>query len=210
MSLKSVLVMSALAVLTLSACDNSSDNIGDELDERAAEAESKGTWRSPCLDMSLGWEVVGLDSQREDYEFTDDVRKTIKLFNEDNCTDERIEITYSGDANVGNETAEGNNMLDLNFNRVTAKILNQETVDALNSAVVPSCGINDWQLNVERDVTAQAGQANCLIGPAVSVYDIIKTGGSFIKFGVAEGDRDKSAPDRRPTRINDDLVYTRP
>lgn len=204
-----VLTIGLLSVLSLAACDKSSDNIADELDERATEAATRGEWKSPCLSMSLPWEVAGLSSQVETYNLWADASKTVKLFGEDNCTDAKIEVVYSGDTSVGSENAQGNNTVDFNFNKVTAKVLDQATVDTLNSAVVPSCGFNDWALNVEKDITAQAGDINCPVAKATPVYDIIKAGGSFIRFGKKEGDLDKSTPEKRPAVIDDTIEYKR-
>ena len=197
------------SVLALNACDGSSNDIAKEIDERATEAAVKGQWKSPCLDMGIAWEAVGLSSQVETYDFFVDGAKTVNLYGADNCTAAKIELKYSGDVNVGEENAQGNNTIDLNFTKVTAKVLDQQTADTLNSPLVPSCGFDGWVVGEERDVTAQAGDLNCPIGKAVSVYDIVKTGGSFIQFGKAEGDLDKSTPEKRPAVIDDAIVYKR-
>ena len=209
MNLKSALVVGAFSVLALNGCNKSAKEIGKDIDETATELATKGEWTSPCLDMSVAWEVAGLSSQKEQYNFYADGVKSVNLYGADNCTAAKIELKYSGDTNVGEEDANGHNTIDLNFDKVTAKVLDQATADTLNSAVVPSCGINDWAVGVERDVTAEAGSLTCPIGKAVHVYDIIKTGGSFIKFGKADGALDKSAPDKRPAVIDDAIVYDR-
>jgi len=213
MNLKSALVVGAFSVLALNGCNKSAKEIANDIrdgaDETATELATKGEWTSPCLDMGVAWEVAGLSSQKEQYNFYADGVKSVNLYGADNCTAAKIELKYSGDTNVGEEDANGHNTIDLNFDKVTAKVLDQATADTLNSAVVPSCGINDWAVGVERDVTAEAGSLTCPIGKAVHVYDIIKTGGSFIKFGKADGALDKSAPDKRPAVIDDAIVYDR-
>ncbi|RYZ63862.1 MAG: hypothetical protein EOP05_22920 [Proteobacteria bacterium] len=209
MNLKSALVVGAFSVLALNGCNKSAKEIGKDIDETAAELATKGEWTSPCLDMSIGWELAGLSSQKEQYNFYADGVKSVNLYGADNCTAAKIELRYEGDVEVGEETAQGNNTIDLKYTKVTAKVLDQATVDSLNSPLVPSCGFDGWVLGEARDVTAQAGDINCPIGKAVHVYDIIKPGGSFIRFGVKDANLDGSTPEKRPTVINNDITYDR-
>ncbi|MES2854655.1 MAG: hypothetical protein V4692_02275 [Bdellovibrionota bacterium] len=200
------LVSAALATLALSACGSSA---GDQLDRDRVQAEMAGRWASPCDDAGLVWGAAGINSQRIIYNFYDDVGRSTELFSDDSCQTAVGEATYKGTSNVGSKNADGNNILDLNYLTVEVRIFDQGTVDLLNNPATPGCGINDWKVNEPRDVTSASGSVTCPIAKPAQVFDIVKTDGQSLQFGLVKDGLDKSTQDKRPKEIDTSFTYTK-
>jgi hypothetical protein len=72
----------------------------------------------------------------------------------------------------------------------------------LNSPLTPGCGINDWAVNTPRDVTAVAGSAVCPIAKPAQTFDIVKTDGATLNFGLADAGHDKKVQEKRPVALD--------
>ena len=202
MKLKSI-ATAALATLSLVACQKAADHVADESNKQVTQAQMVGQWISACDQKGLLWAAAGIKSEQIVYNFYSNSGKTSKLFSDDNCQNEVGEATYTGTAIIGAPSAADNsNILDLNYLSVSITITNQDTVNLLNSPLTPGCGINDWAINVARDVTAAAGGANCPIAKPAQVFDIVKTDGRTLHFGQADAGHDKSTHDKRPVQLD--------
>ncbi|HVK60354.1 MAG TPA: hypothetical protein VM432_02340, partial [Bdellovibrionales bacterium] len=186
-----------LSLLATMGCAKSAEHIEDELDKKKVSAQMAGEWESPCDKTGLIWEAAGIRSQRLIFNFEEKVAKTTELFSDDSCSDLVGEARYSGTVDVGPKDDNGHNILDMNFLKVEIKVSNQNTVDLLNNPITPGCGIDDWAVNEARDVTSEAGQANCPIANPDQVFDLVETNGEELHFGLVEDGLDKSTSEKR-------------
>ena len=211
------IVTTGLATLALAACAKGSDPVsqavnhaGDEAQKKATQAQMTGKWLSSCDQKGLLWAAAGIKSEQIQYDFYNNAGKTSKLFSDDNCQTQVGSATYTGTATVGAPSAVDNsNILDLNYTNVSLTITDQATVNLLNSPLVPGCGINDWALNAARDVTAASGGATCPIAKPAQVFDIVKTDGQSLHFGMADAAHTKLTQDQRPVQLNTTDTYTK-
>jgi hypothetical protein len=204
MQMKSI-VTGAIVALALTGCQKEMDNIRNEADKAGTNAQLAGRWQN-CSETGTAWGLVGIKSQKTIMMFAGGTAKTVELYSEVGCPDAALvgDATYTGDVSVGNPTGpEEANILDLNYRAVSLKISKQETLDTINNnPIVPGCGITDWKLNEARDVTAVAGDVNCPITKPAQVFDVVKTNGTELFFGLSEAGHDKATPEARPVQID--------
>jgi hypothetical protein len=198
-----LITTAALATLALAACQKAANHVADESTKQVTRAEMVGKWTSNCDQKGLLWAAAGIKSEKIVYNFYNNTGKTSMLYSDDNCQNEVGEATYSGTATIGAPSAvDSSSILDLNYMAVSITITNPDTVKLLNSPLTPGCGINDWAVNVARDVTAAAGGANCPIAKPAQVFDIVKTDGQTLHFGMADAAHDKSTQAMRPVQLD--------
>ena len=198
-----LITTAALATLALAACQKAADHVADESTKQVTRAEMVGKWTSACDQRGLLWAAAGIKSEKIVYNFYNNTGKTSMLYSDDSCQNEVGEATYSGTATIGAPSAvDSSSILDLNYTAVSITITNPDTVKLLNSPLTPGCGINDWAINTARDVTAAAGGANCPIAKPAQVFDIVKTDGQTLHFGMADAAHDKSTQATRPAQLD--------
>jgi hypothetical protein len=197
------ITLAVLSTVSLFACQKEADHIADEANKTTTQAQMAGQWTSACSQKGLLWAAAGIKSEKMVYNFYSNTGKTSMLFSDDNCQNEVGQATYSGTATIGAPSAvDSSNLLDLNYLSVSITITNQDTVHLLNNPLTPACGINDWAINAARDVTSAAGGANCPIAKPSQVFDIIKTDGQTLHFGLADAAHDKSTQAARPVQLD--------
>jgi hypothetical protein len=202
MKLYAVLTLAALA---LSACGHAKDE-AQKVNEETQLRSTK--WVSQCDTTGVIWATAGVKASNTVYDFQNgDAGKTVQFFSQADCNQSTLiaQATYKGTQDIGGVAANGTaRTLDLNYLSVIVTISSPDLVNALNSALVPSCGINDWAVGAGRDVTAAAGGANCLIVPKPAMsYDIVHTDGQQMQLGVKDATYDATTAEKRPV-VRDD------
>jgi hypothetical protein len=201
----------ALTTLSIAACANdnndpvskAANHIAEETGKQEANLQLRGQWQSACDSKGLLWAAAGIKSEMVVYDFYSNSGKTSQLFSDDNCQAQVGEAKYSGTATVGvPASVEGSYILDLNYTNVSIKISQQGVADALNAPLTPGCGVNDWVVNVGRDVTSAAGQANCPIAKPAQSFEIVKTDGRTMHLGLEDIVHDKSTAEKRPVALD--------
>jgi|GEM_PF-4542618 len=194
----------SLAALALAGCGHAKE----EAQKATQETELRSTkWVSQCDTTNIVWSAAGVKSSNVVYNFqSGDAAKTIQFFNAADCNQSTLiaQATYKGTQDIGTDAAGGTaRILDLNYLSVVVTISSGDLVNALNSSLVPSCGINDWAVGAGRDVTTAAGGANCLIvaKPAQS-FDIIHTDGQTMFLGVKDVAHDATTQEKRPVVLD--------
>ncbi len=201
MSVSKMVFVGALAAMAFAGCAKAKE----EVDRTNEQAQSKGTWYAQCDATNVAWQVAGINSSQVVYDFFTEGAKSVRYFSDGGCANQVGVGTYKGTADIGGPAAApGSRTLNLNLTNVFMTITDQSIVDTLNGTnLVPDCGINDWAVSVEREVTGVAGQAlNCpyVSGPQ-GIYDIQKTDGQTLFFGKADALHDKSSEAARPVEL---------
>lgn len=194
----------ALAALTLTACGHASDEAGKATQETELRSAK---WVSKCDTTGVIWAAAGVKSSNTVYDFqSGDAAKTIQFFGSADCNQASLiaQAKYAGTQDIGTDAAGGTaRILDLNYLTVVVTISSADLVNALNSSIVPSCGINDWAVGAGRDVTAAAGGANCLIVPKpAQSFDIVHTDGQTTFFGLKDIAHDATTQEKRPVQLD--------
>jgi hypothetical protein len=195
----------ALAALALSACGHAKD----EAQKASEETELRSTkWVSNCDTSGVIWATAGVKSSNTVYDFQNgDAGKTIQFFGAPDCNQSTLiaQATFKGTQDIGGVAANGSaRTLDLNYQQAIVTVSSQDLVNALNSAFVPSCGINDWKVGQGRDVTSASGGANCMIipkTPAMS-YDVVHTDGQQMQLGLKDVAHDATTQEKRPVQLD--------
>lgn len=200
-----------LAALALSSCGHTKD----EAEKANEELQLRSTkWVSQCDTTGVIWSAAGVKASNTIYDFQNgDAGKTIQFFSQADCNQATLiaQATYKGTQDIGVEAAGGTaRTLDLNYLSVIVTISSQDLVNALNSSLVPSCGINDWAVGAGRDVTAAAGGANCLIVPKPAMsYDIVHTDGQQMQLGLKDPMHDATTAEKRPIQLDTAHGFTK-
>ncbi len=201
MSVSKMVFVGAVAALTFAGCAKAKEEIG----RTNEQAQSKGTWYAKCDTTNVAWQIAGINSSQKVFDFYTEGAESIRYFSDAACAHQVGVGTYKGTADIGGPAAApGSRTLDLNLTNVFMTITDQGVVDTLNGTnPVPDCGINDWAVNVEREVSGVAGQAlNCpYVQAPHGVYDIVKTDGQTLFFGADDAVLNKSTPQARPTTL---------
>jgi hypothetical protein len=199
----------ALTVAFTTGCAKTADEVRDDIDREAQQLSVNDMWLAPCENAKLDW--IGVSSKVERYEFGASLTKWTILFEEDSCSTPSIEIAETGDYNIGNKTATEAYILDLNYRNVSVKALNEAGRDLLNT--VQACGINDWAVGQGRDVTHATNDGavlgRCWTKAPRQLFDIVRVSGDNLQFGYEENGLDKSVPEKRPTRVENSVVFVR-
>lgn len=209
--MKYSLLVLALSVVAFAGCAKENtdpaskavNHVSNEIDKTETSAQLKGQWVTACDSKGLLWAAAGIKAERIIYDFESKTGKTSALYSDENCQTQIGEATYTGTATVGVNTAIADTrILDLNYTNVSVKITDENVVKALNTPLVPGCGINDWAPGVARDVTAAAGSASCPIAKPTQAFDIVKTDGATLHFGLVDAGHDKSTQEKRPVALD--------
>ena len=210
---------SIAAVLSLAACNKNSpagqalDHANTESEKEVTKAQLEGQWVSACLPTGLTKQLIHVQSQKQTFNFYNNAGETVELFSDANCQTSIGSATYTGPATVGTPSAVDNaNVVDLNYTNVSVVISNQSIIDGLDASINPVavCGSKQWVLNQPMDVTVAAAQGNsCPIDAAVQDFDILKTDGTSLHFGLADAAHDRKSDAARPIRLDTQNTFTK-
>lgn len=211
---KYALVLTALALTA--GCQKAADHVTQEIGNDKAKAETAGTWVGPCDTTNFVSAAAGIKSSQTSYDLYSNTGRTTALFGDDQCKNKLAQATYTGTATLGTTTTFDSNahIIDLNYTNVSISVSDQSLLNFLNNPVTPGCGINDWQLNQGRDVTADVnsaqGAVNCpYVAKPAQLFDIVKADGQTLHFGVKDAAHDGSTQDKRPVAVDTNVSYTK-
>jgi len=216
--LKCFLQLAALCTIplavTLSGCQKANDvatQIGGPTDKEVKTLELHSLWKTPCVKAGLLLEVFGFPAQKTEMDFGASHSSTTILYREDNCQNAAIRIIENGAYSLGNKVADNVYELNEHYDSVAITPLNADGVNALNT--IRACGFTDWNSGVGKDVTAQSSTtpalARCWMKTPRDVFDIVMVTGNVIKFGLEKNGLDKSAPQKRPTEVDQSSVFAK-
>ncbi len=159
----------SLALLTaLTACkgNNASDNAAAVKNTVNAEGNAviaDANYESPCGKGNIdNIGAVIYPSQQTEYDITNPTFTKKRFYYADtDCKTPAVSVLETGHLDVTGKSTKVNGALDVNFNfdKTIVIVQSEAAVSVLNLA--NSCGINDWALNTERDVSAQAASIKC-------------------------------------------------
>ena len=114
-------------------------------------------------------------------------------------------VVYTGEFALGNtdDLAENARRVDLTPKKLHVTATTESGVSAMNLAAM--CGIKDWTLNKEREVTEAAVAGNCLFAEKVGVtqFDIFAMDDQTLKFGKSFLLGSVTDVASRPTKLSD-------
>ncbi len=204
----------ALAALAFSACskDSPAGRIAEGVDKSVQEGQLRSQkWVSTeCSTAGLAWTALGASSSNVIMDFQGGgVVRTLQYFSSGDCNQANLigQVAYTGTADVSTETSfdKDARVLDLNYTTgpVTVTIATDEARDRLNSALVPSCGINDWAVGQGRNIPLEKiGGLDCPLSKPAQMFDVFKTDGQTLFFGDSSGAQNGSTPELRPTSLD--------
>jgi len=207
----------------LVACQSDSDNNDNPTTPVRQAANDPdlqtGTYVSSCSERAidglasglLDSKRAGLESMKVDYRFDGDtvVRRT-HLYTNKACEGEAaLMFEETGAFALGPADSLTNDQgrnIDLNYTALSAIIRTGDDADAANAARF--CGIKDWKADVKRDISAQSASRLCY-GTKLprSIANIYRLNDGNLYFGMVT--RDSIAPDKRPSKLNMALRYSK-
>lgn len=205
MNTKLSILTALVATSGLVACQKAAN----EVQKIETRAKLLGSYYSECAPSED--KVLTAGSVRTKYAFAGtEVSKTVQLFIGSGCQEKIGELKYTGGLDVQNPTGpEDSNIVNFSYKKVTVKFDNQKAVDSVNSVLVASCGINDFQVNQEREITSQTKDSwTCPVPQPRPVYDIAKIVEGKLQLG--EGvDAKKTSEQSRPTKLDKVNQYSK-
>ena len=212
-SLRVILGVS-LCMATMSACKNTNDAatpIGGETDKQVKTLMLQQKWVSPCNKTGTLLTIFQIPSQTEKYDMGSSLQHTTTLSNDANCATPLITITENGSYKVGDKVSDNVYALTLTYDSVAIMPMTPDGAQKLND--IKACGFGDWAAGASKDVTAQSSAdfvtARCWIKTPRVIYDISEIDGDHIKFGLIQNGQDKSSVDKRPTAIDQSVVFSK-
>lgn len=181
------------------ACSQSGSGGGDDQEVQATAAEElQGSWQSNCRDA----EKFGLtESSRLDVAGTTALQVT-SASSTGACGSTAVVVTQTAIVSAGAALGEGRT-LDITVTNVKVKPANDTGVGILNLSAF--CGVTDWQVGVERDVTSMTGGSSCFPKLPKPYYDIFTIRDGKLMFGKGN----TSSVQTRPQLIDATRSFTR-
>lgn len=134
---------------------------------------------------------------------------TLVFYLDSTYTDKNFTLLVEGPYEIigPSEAVEGAAEVDFSFNRMVITPHSQGMVDYLNTAEPNTCGEDEWQPDVEQDVTSTGGCS--VFGVDLSTYreyDLVKVEGDLLYYGARPADGSApDSPDKRPTSLQPPL-----
>ena len=192
----------SLACLSLvSACgSDSADDVKKSVSNLTGESELQGKWTTTCGKAGV------LDASGKSTYIFEPLRyeKALNIYKDDQCNETLAVATYKGEFKIGTGEglAEGVKRIDVTPKTLILKANSKAGVAAMN--LISVCGINDWAVNVERDVSVAAKGGKCLSETIdTPQYDVYTLGNDQLKFGATLVLGAPTSEDQRPTKVNE-------
>jgi|GEM_PF-4070133 len=168
-------------LMALAACSSDDKDDASRAGKNLTrEPGLQGYWASSCDKLELL-----SSSGKAFYAFAPATySKKVAVYSDTNCATQTSQIVYSGDFKIGNDDdLEGVDRVDFVPTKATVKALTEAGVNALNA--VNLCGIKDWALNAERDVSVAAKNGCLTEKVGVAQYDVYHLEDKKLQFGSA-------------------------
>lgn len=163
-------------------------------------AQMIGIWRSNCMDAS----DAGL-SQRERVEFTESrITRWLSIGSSGDCSTEYISATLSGHYSVSVVSSGALPAIDFAVEMAVVRPLDVKAAGILNLA--RTCGLSDWRVNEERNVTERIGVEDCFARYPKAMYTSYEFKGGALYFGSGV---DFASEGKRPREIDTGIAYSK-
>lgn len=168
--MKKILLITALSLIAV-ACGKDDKNPFTNAKEAIDDKDLQGkNFESECSVEALDALLTGIlsggqasvKSSRVVYRFEgSNITRTTVLFANLNCDGEAFRYTETGTFNVtkNQRTNDGAYFIDINYKKLMVSITTD--VGAVSANAIKVCGIQDWAVKQEREVTAQAKDVTC-------------------------------------------------
>lgn len=190
----------------LSSCGDMNNNDTSDSDLNKIDEDLIGTWSTCFEDGTSG------KSFKIEYIFDESYQKYNNITYLDNsCNDEIYRILYNRKYEIFSTTNTSFN--EINFTTSDVKIIylkqsGEFSVDTLNST--NAYGFNDWQINVEKDITGLSPDAESEPIPqkGETLYQIYQIIDNKLMIGDPRTGN-SSTEEERPTEVNKDLILSK-
>ena len=191
-----VAALSATAFSAACSKHDASPAPAEKVQTQSAQ-DLQGSWKSTCSDAQL----FGLS---ESSSLTVDGSKATQVTStsaQGDCASTAVEVTQM--ATLTPTTVNGMNHVDITVTSAKVKPLNETGVGILNLASF--CGMTDWKVGEERDITQQSGGGRCYPKLPKTYYNVYGIEDGKLYFGSG----DINHPEYRPTILNRQRMFTR-
>jgi hypothetical protein len=200
------LAASVFSLLTLVSMGLMSCSQKDEQKEKPlAVDELQGHWQSNCLEGQYNALTAksALGITQKSLLFVDGKTATeVTTISSLKCDGADIEATVNGTFNRSSASSPELKAIDIKMDHYKAKPLTEFGVRVMNLA--KWCGISDWAIGQERDVTNQVAKEKCFDTHSIStVYSVAGENLYFGKIGKMT-----SAAADRPTELQKNFYFT--
>ncbi len=202
--MSAVVAFGTIALVT--GCGKDSE-VAKNVEREVRTAQIDDQWSAGCQKS----DIFGLTSEVVEFDKGASFSKTTTLYSSDNCGTPEVRVVENGSADLGREVSDNTFEFNQSFDSVAITPVNEAGQKALN--LVAACGFTDWQVGIEKNVTAESSNspvlARCWTKTPRKVYDVVQVDGDQLRFGLEEDGKDKSAPAKRPTNIDQTITYSR-
>lgn len=204
-------------ILSFTGCGDDDDDgkgIVEETQDTVANLieayELAGTWTSACAGFNAFSDLLDASAKEIIVFGGNNQNLNYSIYSDAQCEEEVAKLRYMGNYALEEDAQERDQYveIDTTIKNVFLTPRTQPFVDTLNTA--SWCGISNWQVDQEQEITANLGQGTCQLPVRLQQTT----------FGLIQVDGDKlyrSSPlspaptseDGRPTSVNRDVVYQR-
>jgi hypothetical protein len=194
----------------IAACSKKNDPIANAREAAKDKDLQNKTFVSDCSAKPLDALITGLQtglqakaaSSKISYKFTGaNVTRKTEVYSTTDCTGDAaytfVEAgTFSINKDQKHKSNDGGYLIDFDYDNLKVTVISEDGIKVANSSNL--CGAKDWTASKERDVTAQAKDANCYASPLPRhVSNRYRVDANVLQLGTgSKGDtKDQKRPD---------------
>lgn len=199
-------VIAAVCAGSLVGCGNDKDSPAASVGQALKDTNLQGSWLSQCTKATLlfGYEIKSIELKGND------VTMVTQGYTGSDCKPDTLaaEVKETGTFETGGSSQGGNN-IQFTLQKASVRAKNDAGKALLNN-VPPSgaCGVNDWKVDEERDVTANTGEATCWSKTPRTLFDIYTIEGTTLFLGKGWAS-EKAGSDKRPRELDRRMPFAK-
>ena len=189
-------VVACVAGCGKKSSDESKAQADNNLKAKGNAAIQTASYTTDCSSANLDFAGVKFPGARTDYDLSDLGFTKKQFYFTDDCKTSAFFVQEKGQvAVIGNSGAiPGALEEDFKYEHTTVTLTNEALVKAFN--LIKACGVSDWAVNVEKDVSNQADQALCpgKASPRIALEVVLVDNNTMLMGANTNQDATKGRP----------------
>ena len=197
-------------VLSLAACGNKNSDdvkqqVKNDINAKNSPVVQTASYGTTCSSAGFSFLTLKFPGVKTQYDMSDLDFTKKQLYYTDDCKNQAMVVQEKGKVNVVGPSGlvPGAFEEDFNFEHTTVTLTSDVLVKLFNASHV--CGLGDWALNGERDVSVQADKILCpgKVSPRKAL-ELVLIEGSNMFLGA---NSNKDVSEGRPLKLDRDIVF---
>lgn len=182
-----------IALGSMIACGKTTDDIKNTI-----EASSiMGNWKGTCNGSGI------LDRSYQEFYGFDGANFTLaqEYYKNSDCSEPIAQLVYSGTLELDGENDVKAERINLTYEKASLTVMTEDGASLLDT--LNFCGVDQWEAGKTVDLSSQSADTLCPVTDmGTKTFDIAKEVDHQLFFGKSDGDKDKSASEKRPSDLD--------